>query len=147
MIKKKFNKKWITTEKEEEKFRSSNEYWICEKLIHDKKIRNHCHITGKFRGPPHWSCNVNFKLPKIVSVIFHNLKIYDSHKIMNDIYKFDARVLVIPNGLEKYMAFTININSIFIDSLKFMNNSLEKLLKICQLVILNIYQRNSALNN
>ena len=66
---------------------------------------------------------------------------------MNDIYKFDARVLVIPNGLEKYMAFTININSIFIDSLKFMNNSLEKLLKICQLVILNIYQRNSALNN
>ena len=102
---------------------------VCEKLIHDKKIRNHCHITGKFRGPPHWSCNVNFKLPKIVFVIFHNLKIYDSHKIMNEIYKFDARVLVIPNGLEKYMAFTININSVFIDSLKFMNNSLEKLLK------------------
>ena len=43
---------------EEEQFQSSNTCWICEKLIDDdgEEIRDHCHITGKFRGAAHWSC-------------------------------------------------------------------------------------------
>ena len=46
------------SEKEEEQFQSSNICWICEKLIDDdnEKVRGHCHVTGKFRGPAHWSC-------------------------------------------------------------------------------------------
>ena len=46
---------------EEEQFQSSNGCWICEKLINDEdeKVRDHCHITGKFRGVAHWSCNIN----------------------------------------------------------------------------------------
>ena len=46
---------------------------------------------------------------------------------MKEISKFDVKVSVIPNGLEKYMAFTINKNLVFIDSMQFMNSSLDSL--------------------
>ena len=71
------------TEKEEHLFQESNNCWICKKLIEndDEKVRDHCHITGKFRGAAHWDCNINFQLTKKVPVIFHNLKGYDSHLI------------------------------------------------------------------
>ena len=48
---------------------------------------------------------------------------------MNEIGKFNVKVEVIPNGLEKYMTFTINKNLVFIDSKQFMDSSLEKLVK------------------
>ena len=46
-------------EKKENQFQPSNICWICEKLIDDddEKIRDHCHVNGKFRGAAHWSCN------------------------------------------------------------------------------------------
>ena len=55
-------------EKEEEQFQSSKIYWICEKLIgdDDEKVRDHCHVTGKFRGAAHWSCNINLPLTNIL---------------------------------------------------------------------------------
>ena len=62
-------------------------------------------ITGKFRGAAHKSCNLNFKLTKNVPVIFHTLKGYDSHLIFNELDKFDIKIKVIPNGLEKCMTF------------------------------------------
>ena len=49
----------------------------------------HCHITGKYRVAAHWSCNVNLKPTKKVSIIFHDLKDYNSHLIMNEIGKFN----------------------------------------------------------
>ena len=128
VTKKHFKKNLIMTE-EEENFRSSNICWMCEKLIDDEKVRDHCHITRKYRGAAHWSCNVNLKLTKKLFIIFHNLKGYDSHLIMNVINEFDVNVSVIPNGLEKYMAFAINKNLVFIDNKQFMNSTLEKLVK------------------
>ena len=68
-------------------------------------------------------------MSKKVLVILHNLKSYDSHLITKKINKFDVKVSVIPNGLEKYMAFTINKNLVFIDSMQFMNSSLDSLVK------------------
>ena len=61
--------------------------------------------------------------------MFHNLRGYDSHLIFCELNKFDAKIGVIPNGLEKYMAFFLNKNLVFIDSIQFMDSSLEKLLK------------------
>ena len=52
-MKKHFNKSLIMSEKEEENFQSSNMCWICEKLIEDEEVRDHCHVTGKFRGAAH----------------------------------------------------------------------------------------------
>ena len=53
-------------EEEEERFQLSNSCWICDKLfdVGDDKVRYHCHITGKYRGAAHWSCNINLKLSK-----------------------------------------------------------------------------------
>ena len=107
IINKHFNKNLIMTEEEEDLFQKSNNCWICKKLIDNDegKVRDHCRITGKFRGASHKSCSLNFKLTKKVPVIFHNLKSYDSHLILNELDKFDVKIKVIPNGLEKYMAF------------------------------------------
>ena len=94
-------------EEEEHLFQQSNSCWICKKLIDndEEKVRDPCHVTGKFRGAAHWDCNRNFQLTKTVPVIFHNLRGYDSHLSFNELGKFDGKISVIPNGLEKYMAF------------------------------------------
>ena len=112
-------------------FQQSNSCWIYKKLIDndDEKARDHCHVTGKFRGAAHWNCNINLQLTKKVPVIFHNLKGYKSHLIFCELDKFDVEISVIPNGLEKYMAFFLNTNLVFIDSIQFMNSSLDKLVK------------------
>ena len=128
IMNKHFNKNLIMTE-EENLFQESNNCWICKKLIDndDEKVRDHCHITGKFRGAAHWDCN--FQLTKKIPVIFNNLKGYDGHLIFSELNKFDVKVNVIPNGLEKYMAFFLGKNLVFIDSMQFMNLSLDKLVK------------------
>ena len=58
-------------------------------------------VTGKFRGAAHWDCNIKFQLTKKILVIFHNLKGYDDHLIFSKVNKFDVKINVIPNGLEK----------------------------------------------
>ena len=107
VMKKHFNKNLIMSEEEEEQFQSSNACWICEKLIDDddENVRDHCHITGKFRNAAHWSCNINLQLTKKVPVIFHNLRGYDSHLIFNELKNFDVKIDVIPNRLEKSVVF------------------------------------------
>ena len=126
-----FNKNLIMSEKEEYLFQKSNSCWICKKLIdnHEEKVRDHCHVTGKFRGAAPWNCNINFQLTKKVPVIFHNFRGYDSRLIFNELNKFDVKVNVIPNGLEKYMAFFLNKSLVFIDSMQSMNSSFYKLVK------------------
>ena len=106
-MKKHFNKSLIMSGEEEHLFQQNNSCWICEKFIDngDEKVKDHCHVTGKFRGTAHWSCNINLQLTKKFPVIFHNLRGYDSQLIFNELIKFDVKIKVIPNGLEKYMAF------------------------------------------
>ena len=112
-------------------FQESNICWICKKVIDndDEKVRDHCHITSKFRGAAHKSCNVNLKLTKKVPVIFLNLRGYDCHLTFNELDEFDVKTDVIPNGLEKYMAFFLNKYLVFVDSIQFINCSLDKLVK------------------
>ena len=61
--------------------------------------------------------------------MFHNLRDYDSHLISYELKIFDVKIDVIPNRLEKYMTLILNKNLVFIDSMQFMNSSLEKLVK------------------
>ena len=102
IMKKHFNKILIISE-EEEQFQSSNACWICEKFFddEDERGRDHCHITAKFRVAAHWSCNINLHLTQKVPVIFHNLRGYDNHLIFCELNKFDVKIDVIPNRLEK----------------------------------------------
>ena len=144
--KKEFNKPLIMTKEDEEKFLKANECYICNKKYTDKdiKVRDHCHITGKYRGSAHQECNLQLRLnPEEVKipVIFHNLRGYDSHFIMQEIgaifknhtYKNNKgeekqmNINAIPNNMEKYMAFMLGNHLTFIDSFQFMSSSLEKL--------------------
>ena len=126
-----FTKNLIMTQEEEHLFQESNNSWICKKLIDndDEKVKDHCNVTGKFRGASHWNGNINFKLTKKIPVILHNLKDYDSRLIFSVLHKFNLKINAIPNGLEKYMAFFLAKNLLFIDSMQFMNPSLDKLVK------------------
>ena len=101
------NKNLVMNEEEKHLFQQSNSCWICKKLTDndEEKVRDHCHVTRTFRGVAHWNCNINFQLTKKVPVIFHNSRCYDSHLILNELDKFDVKISVTPNGLEKYMTF------------------------------------------
>ena len=109
-----------------ERFQLSRKCWKCDELfdVGDNKVRDHCHITGEYRGSAHWSCNVNPKLKQNVPVILHSSRSFGSHLIIQEIDKFDLKVSVIPNGLQKCMAITINNNLDFIESIRFVNTSL-----------------------
>ena len=101
VMKNDFNKNLVMIALEEE-FERSNICWICNKLIENNdKVRDHCHISGKYRGAAHWSCNVNLKISKNLVVIFHNLKRYDSDLIFKELSKFNCSVSVTANGLER----------------------------------------------
>ena len=82
-------------------------------------VRDHCHITGKFRGAAHNACNRSyFRInPKkvIIPVVFHNLKGYDAHHLMQQIAEVDANLRCIRNNMEKYISFSLG-NLRFIDS-------------------------------
>ena len=93
----------ILNEEEEHLFQQIKSCWICKKLIdnNEEKVRDHRHITGKFRGATLWNCIINLQLTKNV----HNLRGYGSHLIFNELDKFNVKSRVIPNELEKHMAF------------------------------------------
>ena len=126
------NKNLIMSAEENKRFELTNICWVCSKLIgnSDDIVRDHCHISGKYGDAAYWSFIINLKISKKVPVMFHNLKVCDSHVIFKELSKFMCKISVIANGLEKYMAFTINKNLVFIDSVQFMNSSLDKLVKI-----------------
>ena len=69
----------LCLQKRKKDLKLTNSYWICDKLfdIGDDKVRDHCHITGKYRGAAQWSCDINLKLVQKIPVIFHNLRGYE----------------------------------------------------------------------
>ena len=89
-MKKHFNNNLAMTAEQNEEFESSSICWICEKLIgvNDNKVRDHCHVTDKYRGPAHWPCNINLKVSKKLPVIFHNLRVYEIRIWIRKIYEF-----------------------------------------------------------
>ena len=104
VMKRCFCRNLIMRAEEDKRFEQSNICWICGKLfeISDEKVRDHCHISGKYRGAAHWSCNIKLKISKKIPVIFHNLKGYDSHLIFKELSRFNnLRISATQNGLEK----------------------------------------------
>ena len=131
VIKNDFNKELVMTKEVNEDFQNSTKCWICDNdyTDNDVKVRDHCHITVKYRGSPHRDCNINLKLNHKIPIVFYNLKNCDSHIIMQELEKFHLKIIVISNGLEKYMSFTINNKLSFIDSFQFLSSSVDSLVK------------------
>ena len=128
IINKLFNKKLKMTTEDEEHYQNSNDCWVCNEKIIKDRVRDHCHITGNYRGPAHRQCNLKLKIPRKLPIIFHNLEGYDGHLIFRELNKFkDIDIQVIPKSSEKYMSIIINRNIVFLDSLQFLKASLDAL--------------------
>ena len=88
---------------------------ICKKEFDksDKKhykVRDHCHYTGKYRGAAHNICNLRFKIPKEIPVVFHNISTYDYHFIIKELVKeFDGNFECLGENTEKYITFSAPI--------------------------------------
>ena len=121
-----FNKELVMTKNDNEDFESSNKSWIYNNdyIDGDVKVRDHCHITGKYRD-----CNINVNSNHKIPVVFHNLKNNDSYLIMQELGTVSLKINVKPNGLKKYMSFSINNKFSLIDSFQFLSSSLDSLVK------------------
>ena len=116
------------TIEDENNYQNLEHCWICNEKLDDKKIRDHCHITGKYRGDAHSQCNLILKIPRKLPIIFHHLERYDGHIIFKELNDFNnIGIQVIPKTSERYMSIIINTNIIFLDSLQFCKESLAKL--------------------
>ena len=148
IMKKHFNKPLKMTAENEIDFNKTTKCHICDQQYSDTdiRVRDHCHITGKFRGSAHQDCNLKLQINPLniqIPVLFHNLRGYDSHFIMQQIgviakkhaYKnkkgevCHMNINCIPNNMEKYMAFMLGNHLVFLDSFQFMGSSLDNLVK------------------
>ena len=138
-----FKKKIITplTKEEEDNYNKENICHICEKEFNNDKVRDHCHLTDKYRGAAPNTCNLRYKIPKNIPVIFHNGSTYDYHLIMKELAsEFEGNFECLGENTEKYITFSVPIKKRienkkidityeikFIDSFRFMATSLSKL--------------------
>ncbi|CAB3976688.1 Gastrula zinc finger [Paramuricea clavata] len=127
MVNKIFKKKMVITPEQETEFWMTRNCSICGNDLGDDRVRDHDHVTGLFRGAAHNMCNLKYRITWKVPVVFHNLRGYDSHLIMQEIGKFKMNINVIPNNMEKYISFSLGKSLVFIDSIQFMASSLEAL--------------------
>ena len=98
------------------------------------RVRDHCHVTGKFRGSAHQECNLKLKVNTTnvkIPVIFHNLRGCDAHFTMQEIGKIGKEknlgINCIPNNMERYIAFMLDSHLVFLDSFQFMSSSSHRL--------------------
>ena len=143
------------TKKEERKHNKQEVCYICKKGFstddNNKKFhkaRDHCHYTGKYRGAAHDICNVRYKMPKEIPVVFHKRSTYDYDFIMKELAEeFKGEFECLGESTEKYINFSVSIKKEvtkedkngndkitkisykikFFDSYRFMSTSLSNL--------------------
>ena len=130
------------------KYKRSTKCHICYKpfTLGDPKVRDHCHYTGLYRGPAHSLCNLRYKIPSYIPVVFHSLSGYDAHLFIRELGAHTSDMEVIAKNKEDYISFSIKvpvdsfidkngeekdklIELRFIDSFKFMSSRLDSLTK------------------
>ena len=141
-------KKMISLTTKEKIYHNEQEIcYICKKEFdtNDKKnykVRDHCRFTGKYRGAAHNICNLTYKIPKEIPVVFHNGSTYDYHFIIKELVKeFDGNFECLGENTEKYITFSAPIKKkienknieitykiTFIDNYRFMSMPLSKLI-------------------
>ena len=74
-----------------------------------RKVKDHCHYTGKFRGAAHNYCNLRYKVPREIPIVIHNAS-YDTHFIINQLAEeFKGEFDCIGENMEKYITFLVPI--------------------------------------
>ena len=124
------DKRMIFTHQNAAEFQAAFECYICKKKFvrESEKVRDHCHITGNYRGAAHSRCNLQLQKTYKIPVFFHNWRGYDSHLIVHKLPNYpEMNVNIIGQSMEKYLILNWGSHIVFKDSLQFMNCSLEKL--------------------
>ena len=137
------------THEEWREFNKATKCHICFKEFQElnPKVRDHCHYTGQYRGPAHRNCNLRYKIPSFIPIVFHNLSRYDAHLFIRELgKKFEkGEIGVITENKEKYISLNVDvvvdkyvddrgkikgkkIQLRFIDSVRFMASSLDLLM-------------------
>ena len=112
-------------------YNSASFCYLCEKEFceKDRKVKDHCHLTGIYRGAAHTSCNLRFQLPKKIPLLIHNSKGYDSHFIISNIdNKLFKKCEIIPKNSQQMLSFSLD-NIQFLDSYQFTKESLFQMVK------------------
>ena len=137
------------TPKEMDRYKRLERCHICFKPFKEDnpKVRNHYHYAGHYSGPTHMKCNLHYKIPSYIPIVFHNLSEYDTHLFTRELAASStdqARMGVIAKNKEDYISFSFKVevdryidkNRIekskeielrFIDSFKSMSSSLDSL--------------------
>ena len=137
------NKEIEMTDEDKEAFNNATHCFLCGEGFRNtyktekeaetyKKVRDHCHFTGKYRGCAHSICNLNFcnryvKIP----VFFHNMKDYDGHLLVQNAEKLGnkKKIDVIAQNSDKFINIGFDSSSVK-DSFRFRTASLDKLVSI-----------------
>ena len=139
------------TDESKREHKAAEKCHICLKGFNDpknKKVRDHCHYTGEYRGAAHNNCNLKYKIPDYIPIVFHKLSGYDAHLFIKELGRKINKdgIGVIAENKEKHISFNVKINVKlagvkdkdgkevyknirlrFIDSFRFMASSLDKL--------------------
>ena len=134
------------TKSQIKEYKRATKCHICFKPFSEEKrrVRDHRHYTGLYRGAAHSSCNLKYKIPNYIPVIFHKLAGYDAHLFIRELAKHVTGMGVIAKNTEDYISFSIKVEVDkyidkngnertkemelrFIDSIKFMSSSLDSL--------------------
>ena len=123
----------IMTEEDKQDFENNNICRYCKKYIETDKVRDHCHLTGNYRGPAHNECNLKVKQAdsNFITVGLHNFSNYDCHmffKTLVDRKKDEIDFKILPKTDEKYISVTYGCIK-FIDTYRFLTGSLDKLVQ------------------
>ena len=137
------------TPKEMDRYKRSERCHICFKPFKEDnpKVRDHCHYTSRNRGTAHMKCNLQYKIPSYIPIVFHNLSGYGTHLFIKELAASTdgAKMGVIAKNKKDYISFSIKVevdryidkNGIekskeielrFIDSFKFMSSCLDSLI-------------------
>ena len=103
-------KAMVMTREDWKAHRHATNCHVCEKSLEMDSVHDHCHITEKYWGAAHSTCNLKLRLsPKTttIPVVFHNLRGYDCHLLMQAISKVEGKVSCISNNTEKYISFSL----------------------------------------
>ena len=135
------------TNRQWKSYKRASKCHICYKPFNfkDSKVRGHCHYTGLYRGPAHSLCNLRYRIPSYIPVVFNNLSVYDAHLFIKKSRKHSKDIGVIAKNREDYITFSLNIavdkyidkegnekdkliELRFIDSFKFIASGLDSLM-------------------
>lgn len=124
------NEPMVMTAEDEKRFSEATHCFLCGEPFLDErdKVRDHCHISSRYRNALHLLCNLLYKPPSFIPVILHGLKNFDSHIICQSLGKYTGNIKCIPQNSEKYISFSFE-NLRFIDSFQFLSASLDSLVE------------------